>query len=81
MKWIADRLLLIGTAIVCFAVAWAIIAGTGDPYNGLALGGTEFPDAAKQRIAQTNDPAVKALVELVRAPAEGEFPRGAPADG
>ncbi|HEF5872006.1 hypothetical protein DF141_34035 [Burkholderia cenocepacia] len=30
MKWIADRLLLIGTAIVCFAVAWAIIAGTGE---------------------------------------------------
>jgi outer membrane receptor protein involved in Fe transport len=39
----------------------AIVAGTGDRYNGLTLGGTEFPEAAKQRIAQTSDPAVKAL--------------------
>jgi hypothetical protein len=39
----------------------AIIAGTGDPYNGLTLGGDGFPDAAIQRIAMANDPAVKAL--------------------
>jgi hypothetical protein len=39
----------------------AIVPGTGDPYNGLALGGTDFPEAAKQRIAQANDPAVQAL--------------------
>ncbi|AXK65997.1 hypothetical protein LGM65_18305 [Burkholderia anthina] len=30
MKWIADRLLLIGTALICFVVGWAIIAGTGE---------------------------------------------------
>ncbi len=39
----------------------SIIPGTGDPYNGLTLGGTAFPEAAKQRIAQTNDPAVLGL--------------------
>lgn len=39
----------------------AIIAGTGDPYNGLTLGGTEFPQQAKERIAQASDPAVLAL--------------------
>ena len=39
----------------------AIIAGTGDPYNGLTLGGDSFPEEAKQRIAQTSDPAVLAL--------------------
>ncbi|MBN9662221.1 MAG: carboxypeptidase regulatory-like domain-containing protein [Acidobacteria bacterium] len=38
-----------------------ILAGNYDPYNGLVLGGTEFPEAAKQRIAQTSDPAVLAL--------------------
>ena len=39
----------------------AILPGTGDPYNGLTLGGTDFPDAAKTRIAIAGDPAVKAL--------------------
>ncbi|MBI3694285.1 MAG: carboxypeptidase regulatory-like domain-containing protein, partial [Acidobacteria bacterium] len=39
----------------------AIVPGAGDPYNGLALGGEGFPDAAKKRIAQTSDPAVQAL--------------------
>jgi hypothetical protein len=32
-----------------------------DPYNGLVLGGTEFPETARQRIPQTSDPKVKAL--------------------
>ena len=49
----------------------AIISGTGDPYNGLTLGGTEFPEAAKQRIAQTSDPAVTGAVPRhSRAPGE-----------
>ena len=39
----------------------AIITGTGDPYNGLVLGGTGFPDSAKARISQTSNPAVLAL--------------------
>lgn len=39
----------------------ALLANTGDPYNGLVLGGTGFPDAAVKRIAIANDPAVKAL--------------------
>lgn len=39
----------------------AIVPGSGDPYNGLALGGSSFPEAAKQRIAQTSDSAVQAL--------------------
>jgi hypothetical protein len=39
----------------------AIVPGTGDPYNGLTLGGTGFPESAKQRIAQSSDPAVLAL--------------------
>lgn len=39
----------------------SIIAGTGDPYNGLVLPGSGFPDAAKGRVAVYDDPAVKAL--------------------
>lgn len=39
----------------------AIISGTGDLYNGLVLGGTDFPEAAKQRISISSNPAVKAL--------------------
>lgn len=39
----------------------AILAGSGDPYNGLTLGGTGFPEAATQRIAIASNPAVKAL--------------------
>jgi hypothetical protein len=39
----------------------AIIAGNYDPYNGLALGGTDFPESAKARIPQAGDPAIKAL--------------------
>lgn len=39
----------------------AILAGAGDPYNGLTLGGSGFPDAAAQRIAMANSPAVTAL--------------------
>lgn len=38
-----------------------IVPGSGDPYNGLVLGGTDFPEAAKKRIPEANDPAVKAL--------------------
>lgn len=39
----------------------AIVPGSGDPYNGLVLGGTGFPEAAKKRIAIANDPKVLAL--------------------
>lgn len=39
----------------------AIIAGTGDPHNGLTLGGSGFPEAAKRRIAISGDPAVQSL--------------------
>ena len=37
------------------------ITRLGDPYNGLVIPGNGFPDAAKGRILQYNDPAVKAL--------------------
>jgi hypothetical protein len=39
----------------------AIIPGSGDPYNGLVLGGSGFPKAAIGRIPGIDDPAVKAL--------------------
>uniref|UniRef100_Q020J2 TonB-dependent receptor, plug n=1 Tax=Solibacter usitatus (strain Ellin6076) TaxID=234267 RepID=Q020J2_SOLUE len=39
----------------------AIVQGTGDPYNGLVLGGNGFPDAAKGRVPVASDPAVLAL--------------------
>ncbi|MBI1897414.1 MAG: carboxypeptidase regulatory-like domain-containing protein [Acidobacteria bacterium] len=38
-----------------------IVRGSGDLLNGLAIGGSEFPEAARQRIPLTSDPAVKAL--------------------
>ncbi len=38
-----------------------VVPGSGDPYNGLVLGGKDFPEAAKRRIPEANDPAVKAL--------------------
>jgi hypothetical protein len=39
----------------------AIIANSGNPYNGLVLGGDSFPQAAVDRIPITKDPAVQAL--------------------
>ena len=39
----------------------AIVPGNYDPYNGLVLGGTSFPETAQKRISQTKDPAVLAL--------------------
>lgn len=39
----------------------SIVPGTGDPYNGLVLGGSSFPDTAKARIPITADPKVLAL--------------------
>jgi hypothetical protein len=39
----------------------AIVPGTGNPYNGLVLGGSGFPNSASGRVPVTNDPAVKAL--------------------
>src|SRR5207248_9102174 len=39
----------------------AIVPGSGDPYNGLALGGSGFPKTAEGRVPVTSDPAVRAL--------------------
>ncbi len=39
----------------------SIINGTGDPYNGLVMPGSGFPDSANGRVTAYNDPAVKAL--------------------
>ena len=39
----------------------ALVPNTGDPFNGLTLGGSEFPEAAKERIPITSDPRVLAL--------------------
>ncbi len=38
-----------------------IVAGTGDPVNGLVAGGTGLPDFAQSRIPNANDPDVKRL--------------------
>ncbi|MBI2687450.1 MAG: TonB-dependent receptor [Acidobacteria bacterium] len=39
----------------------AIVPGTGDPYNGLVLPGSGWPDAANGRIPQYDNAAIKAL--------------------
>lgn len=39
----------------------AIVPGTGDPYNGLVLPGSGWPDGAKGRLPQVDDPAITAL--------------------
>jgi hypothetical protein len=39
----------------------AIVAGTGNPYNGLVLGGSGFPATATGRVPVAADPAVTAL--------------------
>ena len=39
----------------------SIVPGTGDPYNGIVLPGDGWPDEANGRIAQYNDPVIKAL--------------------
>jgi hypothetical protein len=39
----------------------AIVAGSGDPYNGLVLGGPGFPKSAIGRVPVASDPAVTAL--------------------
>lgn len=38
-----------------------LIPGTGDPYNGLVMPGSGFPDGANGRIPVYSDPAVNAL--------------------
>jgi hypothetical protein len=38
-----------------------IVPGSGDIFNGIALGGTAFPETAIQRIPVARDPAVQAL--------------------
>jgi hypothetical protein len=47
----------------------SITPGTGDPYNGIAIFGSAFPEAAKGRVPQYDDPAVKRL--FVGLPAGG----------
>jgi len=39
----------------------SIVPGTGDPYNGLVLPGSGWPDSAKGRIPQVNDAAITAM--------------------
>lgn len=49
------------TVIPRGAQAGQIVANSGNPYNGLVLGGSGFPDTATGRVTGTNDPAVLAL--------------------
>ncbi|WP_321958493.1 hypothetical protein [Burkholderia cenocepacia] len=37
MKWIADRLLLVVTALIVTAVGWAIISATGEWFSILMM--------------------------------------------
>jgi hypothetical protein len=39
----------------------SIVPGTGDPYNGIALFGSSFPDKAKGRIPAASDPSLARL--------------------
>ena len=39
----------------------SIVPNSGDPYNGLALFGSGFPEPAKGRIAQASDPSLQRL--------------------
>lgn len=39
----------------------SIVPGSGDIYNGLVLPGSGWPDAAKGRVLQYDDPAIRAL--------------------
>lgn len=41
--------------------AGQIVPGSGNPYNGLVLGGSGFPETAIGRVPGTDDPAVQAL--------------------
>lgn len=43
----------------------AITTGTGDPYNGIAILGSGFPDAAKGRLPQASDPSLTRLFQGV----------------
>ncbi|MEK7406558.1 MAG: TonB-dependent receptor [Acidobacteriota bacterium] len=48
-------------AMTVLASNGQIVPGSGDPTNGLVLGGTDFPEAAKKRIPEASDPNVKKL--------------------
>jgi len=50
-----------GQAPTIVASTGAIVPGTGNPYNGLVLGGSSFPQSATGRVPVTNDPTVTAL--------------------
>jgi Carboxypeptidase regulatory-like domain/TonB-dependent Receptor Plug Domain len=39
----------------------SIVAGTGDPWNGIAIFGDSFPDAAEGRLPQADDPSIQRL--------------------
>src|SRR5437667_425659 len=47
----------------------SVTPGTGDPFNGIAIFGSQFPDAAKGRLPQYDDPSLKRL--FVGLPAGG----------
>jgi hypothetical protein len=38
-----------------------IVTGSGDPVNGLVVGGSQFPETAKLRIPNWNDPLLQRL--------------------
>lgn len=38
-----------------------LVAGTGDPVNGLALAGNSIPEAGQERIPNVNDPVIQRL--------------------
>jgi len=47
----------------------SLVPNTGDPYNGIAIYGSAFPEAARGRLAAYDDPAVQRL--FVGLPAGG----------
>lgn len=49
------------SAVTLVPSTGAIVPGSGNPYNGLVLGGSGFPPAAQARIPNYNDPAIQAL--------------------
>jgi hypothetical protein len=48
-----------------------LVPGTGVPYNGIALFGSGWPDAAKGRLSQASDPSLQRL--FVGLPASGRY--------
>jgi hypothetical protein len=49
------------SAVVVDAVTGAVVAGSGDPYNGVVLPGDTWPDEARQQLDVAQDPAFDRL--------------------